>query len=441
MLFFLVACLFLFQNYAVAKETIPTAIASFNTVNSGVSGNITIKAGKINVYLDFSHLNYSKLPNTSCFANGINYHIHVKWNYTDQVDRIGSAACAATYAGGHYDPWKACGPLTGNNYCKAVTSSTSACIPNGGSQNSYNCSNSTYPNNIFACEVGDWSGKYGVLRLTNNKTNVQYQSFWEVDAEDLIGMSVVLHCTTSGTPRFLCSPFVLSNYNSSQGNLEYKYQSTQESTSIQNVYANFNDYGKIKFYNDGEININLKNLKYVNQKCNNTKYNILIYNSWNSNKNNYLTTNYCNSTIIGNIWDPTISCISGSEYEGKYCSTSGHVCTNQSSSIYNCSYETNPYSCAVSDISGKLYSMSEYDTNTDYYYTSQYQYTFTDELLPRLNNLLGKSVVVSCDNYILLCGNITTTANSRYYSSSSSSSNSKSSSGSGSSSSSSSSSN
>ena len=127
--------------------------------------------------------NYSSIGGSLCFEDGFSYHIHEKWDYNDSNDTIGSTACGSTYTGGHWDPWLACGPATGNTYCV----SQGGCV-NGSSvlgNQGYNCNNNTF---------GDWSGKYGTTYGSGNSYAAVGYSPYEVNGGDLLNFSVVFHC-------------------------------------------------------------------------------------------------------------------------------------------------------------------------------------------------------------------------------------------------------
>ena len=61
----------------------------------------------------------------------------------------------------------------------------------------------------FSCEIGDWSSKYGVVDVDSDTyiASGGGESFYEVIPNDIEGMSVVFHCTTSGGERAFCAVF------------------------------------------------------------------------------------------------------------------------------------------------------------------------------------------------------------------------------------------
>merc|ERR1712130_975065 len=95
-------------------------VATFDKLNSGIGGSVTVNDGQIIVDLDLS--DEPMLPGgfATCLADGLKYHIHAKWTHTDNNDRSdtsSSTTCGSTYTGGHYDPWNACGGASGSAYC------------------------------------------------------------------------------------------------------------------------------------------------------------------------------------------------------------------------------------------------------------------------------------------------------------------------------------
>merc|ERR1712241_628044 len=138
-------------------------VATFDTSNTGISGTVTVNDGQVIVDLDLS--SEPALPGgfDTCTSAGLKYHIHGAAGLTK--DEL-STLCGKAYTGGHDDPWNACGSASGSAYCDSSDdksgSLTSSCIPTS----DYSPAFSTDP---FSAEVGDWSGKYGVLELDANK--------------------------------------------------------------------------------------------------------------------------------------------------------------------------------------------------------------------------------------------------------------------------------
>lgn len=96
----------------------------------------------------------------------------------------------------------ACGKHSDNPFCDKTNEApaSSACIP-------VNAYSPNYPADPFSVEVGDWSGKYGLLKLPkNNKIWKTFSSFYEVMSKDVRGFSVVFHCNNGA--RAFCAPFI-----------------------------------------------------------------------------------------------------------------------------------------------------------------------------------------------------------------------------------------
>ena len=196
--------------------------ATFGGGNN-ITGTVLVINGLVYVDVNISGLaanNYSAIGGPSCFEDGFSYHIHEKWDYNDSSDKIGGTACGSTYTGGHWDPWLACGPATGNTYC----ASQGGCV-NGSSvlgNQGYNCSSDAFAKNPYACEVGDWSGKYGkatVITAYDIVFGAGYSTY-EVNGGDLLNFSVVFHCSSDGSRAF-CAPF--ENY-TRDGDIERQTQ-------------------------------------------------------------------------------------------------------------------------------------------------------------------------------------------------------------------------
>ena len=184
--------------------------AGFNGNVNGIEGFVLSGEGYVWMSINMSTLakqNYSGLPGgASCFDGGLKYHIHEEWNYgNDTEDKMGATECGAAYTGGHWDPWLACGSASGDEYC----TSQGGCVNSSSiinTKNKYECNTTNFRKEPYTCEVGDWSGKYGLLHIVNDSGTITDLSPFEVDGSDLDGYSVVFHCN-DGTRAF-CAPFV-----------------------------------------------------------------------------------------------------------------------------------------------------------------------------------------------------------------------------------------
>jgi hypothetical protein len=379
---FYVIC-FLLQCLLFWKETNAAAIARFSLSNTGIQGNITINDREVIVNLDLTNVNYSKFAsNTGCFTNGMKYHIHKNWLYSDVNDRIGAGPCGSTYLGGHWDPWAACSNSTSNAYCLSSKVSGS-CIKSSSSFHSngnYVCNTTVYGLDPYSCEVGDFSGKYGVLRLTNNKVYRKDSSFWEVTASDVIGKSIVFHCSTAGDPRAFCSVFQDNGVSTSTNVIQQPAQS---------VIANFNSLSSdsyILLHNNGTYNINL-NVHNISS-CSNMTYR--IFDSWNaysSNANSSFLGSACGD-VVGSAYDFTARCLPNTD--SQFC-FSNKLC-NDTAYKYSCSSLAQRYNCSPSDLSGKYGTI-----NTNNAQSKTISIKGYDPLMIDLSKLNGtKSVVLQC---------------------------------------------
>ena len=193
-------------SYSNAQVNVATA--TFSQENNGIEGTVTVIDGDLSIYLDISNLSISLLTDgEDCLQDGIKFHIHERWDYNDSNDRIGSDNCGRTVTGNHWDPWVACGSATDNDACL----SDGGCVPGStvlGDQG-YDCSTSTFADNPYACEVGDWNGKYGLAFVEDNIVSFIASSPYEVSASDLKGLSVVFHCNAGA--RAFCAPFEITS--------------------------------------------------------------------------------------------------------------------------------------------------------------------------------------------------------------------------------------
>lgn len=387
-------------------KTGSAATALFETANSGIQGNVTIDDRWITIYLDFTHVDWSLLPGgTSCTAEGLHYHIHEMWTYDDDVDRIGSSACGAAYTGGHYDPYLACGPHTANIYCE--TYDTDECVESSttyDNKNIYVCNETVYEYYPYACEVGDWSGKYGTIQLIDNVTYLSAGSYWELKSAEVWKKSIVFHCANTDARAF-CATF------SVEGETEV-YEIEQNATAEAilpdttlgalieiSIGGLIYPGGLFLFYPNGTVAVLL--LQFFTGtgvgigKC--SEYSYRIYDSWSVENASLITTEGC-IAAAGNFYDPTISCMYDSE--SSYCKYDYRLC-NDSSYSYSCNYTADRYSCAPGDLSGK-YGIAKFKNYT-------YIFSGEDDLLPPLDSLIGKSIGVECasSGELLACAGIT----------------------------------
>ena len=143
--------------------------ASFTTISSGVEGYfaMTIDESSGLSYYDFKvDLSQYSNPNSCDLSQGLKYHIHSYWTNTTSSNSYGTASCGTT--GGHFDPYLACSqssqyqntPMT---YPGPLCPLINRVTPNY----TYPCSSTSFAGgNLQGCEVGDLSGKFGIVTST-----------------------------------------------------------------------------------------------------------------------------------------------------------------------------------------------------------------------------------------------------------------------------------
>ena len=142
--------------------------------------------GHILITINFTDFDFdtwfSDLSGDRCVQHGLYVGIYDRWKHNENELKIGTNDCGVEYTGQRWDPWKACSTISSNVYCKdrsgSDTNGEYACILPGsyiwsGDNNDendkiYMCSEFMYNSNPYSCEVGDWSGKYGVLEYNKH---------------------------------------------------------------------------------------------------------------------------------------------------------------------------------------------------------------------------------------------------------------------------------
>jgi len=370
-----------------------SAIATFSIANSGIEGWVSVNDRNIGIYLNLTSVNYSLLPSTTCFQDGLHFHIHEKWNASNDDDRIGASSCGDIVTGGHWDPYLACGPKSSNMYCKTYTTGCVTSSSTFDSNDYYACNTTTYGIDPYVCEVADWSGKYGTLQVVLNTSSANMSSFWEVKSSDLSGKAIVFHCANTDKRAF-CAPFQMTTNNDASNAMNQTDTLSEDYLAAvflnQDVVA-----GYFSFWADGsyEGGFNTYNL---DQTCS-AGYVYRIYDSWNSNKLSYVGNSTC-KTVAGSVWDPTVTCLHGSDSE--FCAYSNYALCNSASYSYSCN-STYRYSCSPSDLSGKYGAVgSNYNV---------FSISGRDDLFPPFSYINGKSLVLECADYsqIVACAKIT----------------------------------
>eukprot|EP01084_Bolivina_argentea_P242417 406676_1 len=218
----------LFLLYTIESTQIPEAkFSNHLTADSWFA----FQSGQFWYQLDFTDFEFDLLPE-NCTEDGLSFKIHTEWTWGDSSNKAKGGdrmleECNASYTGGSYDPWFACGPHSASLDCN--TSSPDGCIPPSSVfedselyEGTYVCDPLNFDLIAYTCESGDISGKYGKLypdewsNITND-TEGQFledtgSSYWELTEDILMpnlpsqsaSFSVVMSCS-DGTPA-LCAP-------------------------------------------------------------------------------------------------------------------------------------------------------------------------------------------------------------------------------------------
>eukprot|EP00485_Elphidium_margaritaceum_P003561 CAMPEP_0202696972 /NCGR_PEP_ID=MMETSP1385-20130828/10292_1 /ASSEMBLY_ACC=CAM_ASM_000861 /TAXON_ID=933848 /ORGANISM="Elphidium margaritaceum" /LENGTH=455 /DNA_ID=CAMNT_0049353305 /DNA_START=53 /DNA_END=1420 /DNA_ORIENTATION=- len=387
----LVAALYVLRETEAAN----TALAQFG--DNGLTGFVATLNGFVWMDLDFSGVDWTQFPE-NCTVGGLQYHVHDKWTHGETLDSVFPAdrilsECGPTYTGGHYDPWYACGPSSGNAECNS-TGSEGCITPStiygqtSSLEEGYICTPQNYSEVVYNCEIGDWSGKYGLLQIDNvtNKVvlmnNDTVGSYWEPSMEALYGVqnykgvatrSIVIHCNDG--ERAFCAPILRGQASEQQADL----------SSDQVIETSFADAGAdfagmmVKFRNDGGVPaMDVEMPGVVGGQC--ATWAVYLYADW-----PYEDAGACvnvDLSELGGILDPTHSCIPDSS--SPFCSD-GLRC-NVTSTTYSCSVDTEYFYCAAGDISGRI---GTFTTTTGLWYVN----TFVDPLSPPLY-VIGNNVLV-----------------------------------------------
>jgi len=154
-------------------------------------------------------------------TTGLKYHLHSYWTNTTASNTDVTSSCVAT--GGHFDPAFACGSSSQYQSSPKLCPSLNRTATAG---YSYSCSAPNFAaGNLFNCEVGDLSGKFGAVIGTPQvfdssslsssgilldplgpsittygygqaQTTTDYTNMWN---------SVVFHCPDSTNTRLFCA--------------------------------------------------------------------------------------------------------------------------------------------------------------------------------------------------------------------------------------------
>jgi hypothetical protein len=154
-------------------------------------------------------LDLSGLDTTCDLSQGLTYHFHTYW--TDDAAKASTSTCGD--AGGHFDPFLACGPSSQDSagLCPMLNRTADQGY-------TYPCTADRYASGHHAeCEVGDISGKFGRMMPTvageklfvgvASDPNPPIQSnFFMGDGVAKQWASLVVHCPEDNA-RLVCAEF------------------------------------------------------------------------------------------------------------------------------------------------------------------------------------------------------------------------------------------
>jgi hypothetical protein len=176
---------------------------------TGVSGGIQMKITSVAMYYSYT-LDLTNFETTCDLSQGLSYHIHTYWKDESATSSIKTCGDA----GGHYDPYLACGPSSqaAGDLCKALNRTASQGYV-------YDCKPDVYSTGRhYACEVGDLSGKFG--RMMPDPANPRRfvgsyvdpsppltPNFGKADGIANQWASFVVHCPSDNS-RVMCAAFL-----------------------------------------------------------------------------------------------------------------------------------------------------------------------------------------------------------------------------------------
>lgn len=182
--------------------------ASFDETTTGVFGAMMMKIAPAEMFFSYS-IDFSNYETTCDLSQGLTYHVHSFW-----TDSETSSIKTCGDAGGHYDPYLACGPSSQEH--SGLCTSLNRTADQG---YTYGCSVDAYASGkYYACEAGDLSGKFGRMMPSPTNSNVFVGQFADPSpvlavnyghAEGIANQwaSLVLHCPADNS-RLACAQFI-----------------------------------------------------------------------------------------------------------------------------------------------------------------------------------------------------------------------------------------
>jgi len=134
----------------------------------------------------------------------VTWQLQTKWDNENNSGFLDT--CDADKTGGSFDPTYACGPLS--QYNGGV-----ACNAQAEGGKTYDCNPTTYAESNIACEMGDFSGKYGLVSIGGDAglkveadgvmdTFAPPESSYDADGWN-IGLNLI--CPSRNNPAILCA--------------------------------------------------------------------------------------------------------------------------------------------------------------------------------------------------------------------------------------------
>lgn len=385
--------------------------------------NIINGIGIYQFHLDLTSIGTS-LGGCSLSSSGLRFQIHSKWLNSSVSSSAGSNFCGISYTGGNYDPNYACSTSSQNinTECEQLQR-TSA---NG---YSYTCSSIVYGLGQYAtCEVGDLSGKFGIVYPAKNTkvfTTIEIVDFFPpliANFQNTVNdanmwSSIVFGCGSTTTP-IVCAKISATDTaacdNAFNNFLQYPTEFPTESpatpfrtvppTALSTTPVTSQYCATVRSYESNQASgyfaMEITQGQALYQfKLNLTSYQSLancdlsngleyqLYTYWlNSSVSSSAGSTYCGSAFTGGHYDPDYACSAYSQNINSGCVQLQRVAAN--GYTYKCNateYATGNYEeCEVGDLSGKFGTVYPIDGSSIFISD-----VFTDYFPPYITNYLA----------------------------------------------------
>eukprot|EP00922_Rhytidocystis_sp_ex-Travisia-forbesii_P057287 GHVS01084881.1.p1 GENE.GHVS01084881.1~~GHVS01084881.1.p1 ORF type:complete len:283 (+),score=36.26 GHVS01084881.1:121-969(+) len=154
-----------------SQPIMAATVAPMPLPSSVRAGAEVYRDGNVHVWIELNDV--SEIAKRCFMPDGFQFHVHEFWK--NPAGWAVGEACGAVNTGGHYDPTMACGPMSGSQFCEkkggTIQSSSLGGQTKGWEQGAYRCNKDEYKVNPFVCEVGDWSSKVGLLKVSELATH------------------------------------------------------------------------------------------------------------------------------------------------------------------------------------------------------------------------------------------------------------------------------